>query len=164
MSPVEPFSGGGTARLRAVLVWLVFLAIVFAVAAVGAQFSPGPWYAALDKPPWTPPNGVFAPVWTALYVMVATAGALVWLRPPRDLALALWTLQLALNALWSFLFFGLERPGLAALDIAALLVAILATTAAFWRVSRLAAVLMLPYAAWVAFATALNVEIWRLNA
>lgn len=164
MSHPEPVGRDGRPWLRALLVWLAFLGIVLAVAALGAQFAPGAWYAALTKPGWTPPSGLFAPVWTALYVMIATAGALVWLRAPHaGPALGFWAAQLALNGLWSWLFFGLERPGLAALDIVALLAAIIATVVACWRVTRAAALLLLPYAAWVAYATALNLAIWRLN-
>jgi tryptophan-rich sensory protein len=144
---------------------LVFFAITFAIAAVGALFTPGPWYEALAKPAWTPPGWVFAPVWTALYAMIAVAGWLIWSARARiDSALLLWGVQLALNGIWSWLFFGLENPGLAAVDIVVLLLAIVATIRAFAPVSRPAAALLLPYALWVGFATALNIAIWRLNA
>ena len=144
---------------------LVFLAVTFAVAAIGAQFMPGPWYTALAKPAWTPPGWLFGPVWTVLYVMIAISAWLVWQRQPRvSPALALWVAQLALNGIWSWLFFGLERPGLAAIDIVVLLAAIIATALAFARESRPAALLLVPYALWVSFATALNLAIWRLNA
>jgi tryptophan-rich sensory protein len=142
----------------------VFLVLTFAVAAVGAQFMPGPWYAALAKPAWTPPGWLFGPVWTVLYVMIAISAWLIWLKQPRiSPALALWAAQLALNGVWSWLFFGLERPGLAAIDIVALLIAIGATALAFAPVSRVAALMLVPYALWVSFATALNLSIWRLN-
>lgn len=144
---------------------IVFLALTFAVASFGAQFAPGAWYRALAKPAWTPPTWVFAPVWTVLYVLIAVAAWLVWLQRRRlDLPLVLWLGQLALNGAWSWLFFGLERPGLAALDIVALLAAILVTMMAFARVSRPAALLLVPYALWVGYAAALNLAIWRLNA
>ncbi|NIW24452.1 MAG: hypothetical protein GWN29_07735 [Gammaproteobacteria bacterium] len=150
---------------REILRLLVFLAITFGVAAFGAQFMPGPWYAALAKPAWTPPNWVFGPVWTVLYVMIAVSGWLVWRAQPRfGLALGLWSAQLGLNAIWSWLFFGLERPGLAAIDILVLLGTILATAYVFARISKTAALLLLPYALWVGFATALNIAIWMLNA
>jgi benzodiazapine receptor len=143
----------------------VFLVITFAVAAIGAQFMPGPWYAALAKPAWTPPGWLFGPVWTVLYVMIAISAWLVWQRQRRvSPALALWGAQLVLNGIWSWLFFGLERPGLAAIDIVVLLAMIIATALAFARVSRPAALLLVPYAIWVSFATALNLAIWRLNA
>jgi len=143
----------------------VFLVITFAVAAIGAQFMPGPWYAALAKPAWTPPGWLFGPVWTVLYVMIAISAWLVWQRQRRvSPALALWGAQLVLNGIWSWLFFGLERPGLAVIDIVVLLAMIIATALAFARVSRPAALLLVPYAIWVSFATALNLAIWRLNA
>jgi benzodiazapine receptor len=141
-----------------------FLLLTFAVASSGALFMPGPWYAALEKPAWTPPNGLFGPVWTVLYAMIAVAGWLVWQRESRiGTPLVLWAAQLVLNGMWSWLFFGLERPGLAALDIVVMLVLIAATVLAFARVSRVAALLLVPYLAWVSFATALNIAIWRLN-
>jgi len=147
------------------LMLLIFLALAFAAATLGAQFLPGPWYAALAKPAWTPPNWIFAPVWTVLYIMIAVAAWLVWRRRPRmSLALALWLVQLGLNAVWSWLFFGLERADYAAVDIAALLAAIIATTVAFARVSRAAALLFVPYLFCVTYAAALNLAIWRLNA
>lgn len=96
--------------------------------------------------------------------MIAVSAWLVWLKRPRlGLALGLWVAQLALNGSWSWLFFGLERPGLAALDIVVLLGTIIATALVFARVSRAAALMLVPYALWVGFATALNLAIWRLN-
>ncbi len=151
--------------MKRLLPGAVFLVLTFAVASFGALFLPGPWYAALAKPTWTPPNWLFGPVWTVLYVMIAMAGWLVWQQRARiDTPLLLWGTQLVLNGVWSWLFFGLERPGLAFLDIVALLVAIAATAGVFARISRAAALLLAPYFAWVAFATALNFAIWRLNA
>ena len=125
---------------------------------------PGPWYAELAKPTWTPPGWIFGPVWTVLYVLIALSASLVWRAQPRfGLPLVLWSAQLGLNTIWSWLFFGLERPGLAAIDIVVLLGTIIATAYAFVRVSRTAALLLLPYALWVGFASALNIAIWRLN-
>ena len=158
-SQQHPSSGREIMRL------LVFLVVTFGAAAFGAQFMPGPWYAELVKPAWTPPNWIFGPVWTALYVMIALSAWLVWRAEPRfGLPLGLWFAQLGLNTIWSWLFFGLERPGLAAIDIVVLLATIVATAYVFARVSRTAALLLLPYALWVGFASALNVAIWRLNA
>ncbi len=133
---------------------------------VGSRFLPGPWYEALAKPSWTPPNAVFGPVWTVLYVLMGVAAWLVWQRvgfsgAPR--ALGLFGVQLVLNALWSYLFFGLQRPGIACLDITLLWLAILATAIAFWQVRPMAGVLLVPYLCWVGFASALNFELWRLN-
>ena len=150
--------------MKQLLPGVVFLLLTFAVASFGALFLPGPWYAAHAKPAWTPPSWLFGPVWTVLYVMIAMAAWLVWRERQRvDSPLLLWGAQLALNGVWSWLFFGLERPGLAALDIVVLLVTITITVIAFARVSRVAALLLAPYLAWVAFATALNIAIWHLN-
>jgi tryptophan-rich sensory protein len=141
----------------------------FAAAAIGSLFTtpaiPG-WYAGVAKPSWTPPGWLFGPVWSLLYLMMGVAAWLVWRRAgfaAAALPLALFGVQLALNALWSILFFGLQRPGLALVEIAALWAAILATTIAFFRRSAPAGFLMLPYLAWVAFAAALNASIWHLN-
>ena len=145
--------------------FFVFLAMVTITAVVGTQFGPSPWYVALQKPAWTPPEWLFAPVWIALYLAIAVAGWSVW----RSKAIAivkpilLWALQLILNGLWSWLFFGLHRPGLALFDILALLATISCFIASAHRISRIAAWLFLPYALWVGFATALNFAIWRLN-
>ena len=126
----------------------------------------GPWYDGLRKPPWTPPNRVFGPVWTALYASMAVAAWLVWRRRGTHGSPSLWgssALQLALNLAWTGLFFALRRPGLAFGEIVLLWAAILATLLAFGRVSRWAALLMAPYLAWVSYAAALNFAIWRLN-
>jgi translocator protein len=148
----------------------VFLALCFAAAAIGGAVT-GPqidgWYAALHKPGWNPPNGVFGPVWTVLYACMAVAAWLVWrqdgLRPAK-FPLTLFGVQLALNVLWSCVFFGLQLPGLAFAELIVLWSAIAATTAAFWRRSAVAGILLLPYLAWVAFAGVLNFAVWRLNA
>ena len=130
----------------------------------GAQFVPGAWYEALQKPPLNPPNWIFAPVWSALYLAVAVAGWLVWRSGPTSrLPLALWGSQLALNAAWSWLFFGLERPGLALINILILLAVLLATLISFHRIHPWAGRLFVPYAAWVMFATYLNAGLWYLN-
>ena len=147
--------------------WAPYAAIAGAVvltAFAGSQFGPGDWYRALEKPSWTPPNWIFPVAWTTLYAMIAAAGCLLWrtggLRSP---AFRMWIGQLVLNAAWSGIFFGLQRPGWALADIGLLLAAIAATIALAWRRSRAAAWLLAPYLAWVAFATALNVAIWQLN-
>lgn len=145
----------------------LWLALVGLVAALGAGFGPDAWYAALVKPAWTPPPGVFAPAWTALYLMMAIAAWQVWRAPgpvpQRRRALRLMGVQLALNAAWSPLFFGAHAPGLAFLDIAALCFVVALTIMAFARVRASAATLMLPYLAWIAFAAALNAAIWLAN-
>ncbi len=158
---------------RATRPWLGligFVAASFAAAAIGSAATypnVDTWYAALAKPSFTPPDWVFGPVWTVLFLMMALAGWLVWrghgLERAR-LALGLFAVQLALNALWSILFFGLRSPGLAMIEIAALWGAILATILAFRARSVPAAWLLVPYFAWVSFAAVLNFNIWRLNA
>ena len=129
--------------------------------------SVGTWYVTLEKPSWTPPDGLFGPVWTALYIMMGIAAWLVWRRADEgraSLPLLLFALQLLLNAGWSLLFFGFRSPGLALADIALLWLAIAATLWAFARVRGWAALLLAPYLAWVSFAAALNLAIWRMNA
>lgn len=127
---------------------------------------PDAWYAALAKPAWNPPNWVFGPVWTTLYVLMGTAAWLVWRQggfAAQRTALLLFMAQLVLNALWTPLFFGLHSPGLALAEIIVLLVAVSATIHSFRRVSPLAAALLVPYLAWGCFATALTFTLWRMN-
>lgn len=137
------------------------------IGGVATASSVTTWYAGLNKPAFNPPNAVFAPVWTTLYVLMALAAWRVWRAPGPDrerrTALAVYGLQLVLNLAWSLIFFGLRAPGIALAEVAALLVAVIACAACFWRVDRIAGLMLLPYAAWVAFASALNFEIWRLN-
>lgn len=155
-----------TGTTRSALALAGWLALTFAAAALGAVFLPGEWYAALKKPPWNPPNWIFGPVWTALYILMAVA---VWLVGRRGgfagqrKALTLFLGQLLLNALWSPLCFGAKNLGFALMDIVLLWLAITATLHAFWKVHRLASALLLPYLAWVTFAGALNFTLWRLN-
>jgi tryptophan-rich sensory protein len=133
---------------------------------VASRWRPGEWHAALAKPAWNPPNGVFAPVWIALYALMGIAAWLVWRSPEgrgRRMALGLFLVQLALNGAWSWIFFGRHAIGAALAEIALLWLAILATGLAFGRVSKAAAWLLAPYLAWVTFATALTFAIWRLN-
>ena len=148
---------------------LAFIALCLAVAAAGGAVtasSVGTWYAGLAKPSFNPPDWVFGPVWTALYLMMAVAGWRVWrrrgvsgVRP----ALGVWTLQLVLNLCWSLVFFGARLIGAALVEIAVLFAAIVATALLFWRIDRVAGALLVPYAAWVAFAALLNAALWRLN-
>jgi tryptophan-rich sensory protein len=124
------------------------------------------WYRTLAKPSFTPPAWVFGPVWTALYLTMAIAVWQVWLRrgfAGAPGAMAAFAVQLLLNALWSLLFFGLRRPDLALADIALLWLALVATVLTFSRVSAPAGALLLPYLAWVSFASVLNFAIWQLN-
>ena len=151
---------------RGTLGFIVILALCLAVSAVGGAVtatSVGSWYALLAKPAFNPPNWIFAPVWTALYFMMAIAAWRIWRRGGARWALSLFALQLALNLAWSIVFFGLRAPGAALAEILVLLLAILATTVVFWRSDRVAGMLFVPYAAWVAFAAVLNAAIWQLN-
>jgi benzodiazapine receptor len=146
------------------------VALCFAAAGLGSLFTRPAiegWYASLPKPSWTPPNWVFGPVWSALYLSMAIAAWLVWRRggfPGAKLPLALFAAQLALNVAWTVVFFGLRTPGAAFAEIVFLWLFILATAIAFWPISRVAAWLMLPYLLWVTYAAGLNFSIWRLNA
>jgi len=144
---------------------LIAAVLVFATAFTGSRYRPGDWYAGLAKPSWTPPGWVFAPVWTLLYIAIAVAGWLAWRASRRiDPALCFWLAQLVFNAGWSWLFFGRHRPGAAVIDIVLLLACIVGFIVAVRPVSAAAAILFVPYGAWVAFASLLNVAIWRLNA
>ncbi len=142
-----------------------WFALVAAIAATAAQFSPGHWYASLQKPAGTPPGWVFGPVWSVLYIMMAVAVWLVWKRPgqPPLLPIGIFILQLMANAAWSWLFFGLQRPGLAFMDIAVLWILIVACLLAFRPHSKVAAWLMAPYLVWVTYAAYLNGALWILN-
>lgn len=145
---------------------LGWLAVAFAAAAVGAVASvdAAAFYAQLSKPSWAPPAGVFGPVWTVLYLLMGVSAWLVWrVPPPSRRALALFAAQLAANALWSWLFFAWHRGALAAVEVLLLLALIVATARAFWPASRLAAVLLAPYLAWVSFASVLTWSVWQSN-
>ncbi|MFN2370314.1 MAG: TspO/MBR family protein [Candidatus Krumholzibacteriia bacterium] len=133
----------------------------------GSRFTPGPWYATLAKPAWTPPDAVFPVVWTALYLLMGYAAFRVWYRhglAGARIALGLWFMQLVLNFAWSWLFFGRHALGAAFVELTLLWGLILATLLAFRQRDPLAAMLLLPYLAWVGYAWALNFTIWRLNA
>lgn len=145
---------------------LGWLLAAFAAAAVGAVASVDApsFYAQLTKPSWAPPAWLFGPVWSALYALMGVAAWLVWRSPgPRGVALGLFGAQLAANALWSWLFFAWHRGALAAVEVVVLLALIVATIVAFWRSSRLAALLLLPYLLWVSFASVLTWSVWRAN-
>jgi tryptophan-rich sensory protein len=154
---------------RNALVLLLLLAACLGAGQLGAMVTRpqlDTWYAALDKPAWTPPDLAFPIVWTILYVAMAVAAWLMWLRSRPGQArwpFVLFFAQLALNFLWSALFFGMRSPGWALVEIAALIAALGATIVSFGRLSRPAAWLLVPYLLWVGFAAALNFSIWRLN-
>ena len=148
---------------------VVAIVICFAAAGLGG-FVTAPnipnWYADLAKPKWNPPDWIFGPVWSCLYLMMAVSVWLVWRQGGFALAklpLALFAVQLGLNSLWSILFFGLHSPGLAAIEIILLWIAILATLITFWKRSKWAGGLLVPYLAWVSFAAVLNLAIWQMN-
>jgi tryptophan-rich sensory protein len=149
----------------------IFGGAVAGTALLGGLFNPGrgarrEWYGELDKPSFNPPDFVFGPVWTALYILIAVSGYRVWASDggaARVRALGLWGVQMILNAGWSPLFFGAKKPALALGDIVLMLAAIAAYAVAARKVDKPAAWLMAPYLAWVAFATVLNAEIVRLN-
>lgn len=143
-----------------------FVAANFAAASMGAIFRPGEWYEGLIKPSWRPPNRLFAPVWTILYLTIAFAGWLVWRKAGlagAALPLTVYLVQLVLNAAWTPIFFGLHRPGAAFIEIVLLWASIGATIILFHPIDALAAWLMAPYFAWVSFAAALNFAIWHLQ-
>ena len=154
---------------RAQTVGLVaWLAVAFAAAAVGAVASidAASFYTQLVRPAWAPPASVFGPVWTVLYLLMGIAAWLVWREQgARGLALALglFFAQLGANALWSWLFFAWRNGALAFAEVLVLLALVVATVAAFWRIRRLAGALLVPYAAWVCFASALTFAVWQGN-
>jgi len=144
----------------------LILFVVLTVAAgnlVGYSSIPGPWYQDLQKPPFNPPSWIFGPVWTALYVLIGIAGARAFIRERGNWLPKIWFLQMALNFVWSPIFFTLHRPDLALAVLVAMLLAILTFIAMAWSRDRPSALLFLPYAAWVSFAGLLNGAIWWLN-
>ena len=160
----------GLASWVALLAWIALAATAGALGAIASRDA-GVFYGALAKPSWAPPGWLFGPVWSALYVLMGVAAWLVWRAAPATAAdrairrrgLALFVGQLALNALWTWLFFAWRQGTLAFGEILILWVLILATVVGFWRARRLAGVLMLPYLAWVSFAAALTYAVWQRN-
>lgn len=156
-------------RTREVSALTAFVVLCLAVGAIGGAVTNTTvksWYQTLRKPYFNPPDWVFAPVWTALYIAMAVAAWRVWRRHGlrgAPFAMTLFALQLALNLCWSILFFDFRQIGLALVEIGLLLAGILATALAFWVKDRFAACLLVPYAAWVSFATLLNAALWWLN-
>jgi tryptophan-rich sensory protein len=179
---IKVADGAVLTRARDYAALAAFIAINVAISALGGwatAASVGTWYQALAKPAFNPPDWIFAPVWSALYLMIAIAGWRVWRRgaaqgsgpapdgrgaaPEARLALTVYAVQLTLNLSWSFVFFGARLIGPALAVIVALLAAILANAFLFWRIDRAAGALLVPYAAWVSFAALLNAALWRLN-
>ena len=148
--------GGGAAALL----------LTFGTAFVGSRFPVDQWYSQIAKPTWNPPNWLFAPVWTLLYLSMAAAAWLVWKEHGLVVAaipLGLFVMQLLLNAAWSWIFFGRHQIGLAAIEIMILWAAILAVIVTFWPLAPVAGALLIPYLLWVSFAAVLNLAILRLN-
>lgn len=150
--------------------WLVlagFILLCLAVGSIGGfatQHSIDTWYVNLNKPSWNPPNWVFAPVWTLLYIMMGTAAWLVWRTKDRiGPAMLLFFAQLGFNLLWSLVFFGLRSPGWALVEVVFLVGSVALTMLAFFGRQATAGWLFVPYLAWVSFAAILNLAIWWLN-
>ncbi|MBO6900069.1 MAG: tryptophan-rich sensory protein [Rhizobiaceae bacterium] len=142
---------------------LFIVCVVLGGTLIGIVTIPGEWYQNLAKPSFNPPNWIFGPVWTALYILIAIAGWRVWRLNPVGAPVALWSMQLALNFAWSPIFFAAQLPRAALIVVVSLLVVIMGFVAAAWREDRVAALLFLPYLAWVAYAVALNAAIVWLN-
>lgn len=141
----------------------VFLGLNLLAASSGALFRPGAWYRSLAKPGWCPPDWLFGPAWTVLYLAIAIAGWLVWQRAGLGWAIVIYLVSLGFNAGWSAIFFGLRRMDWAFVWILAFWASILAMIVAFWPISASAALLLVPYLVWVGFASVLNWTIWQMN-
>lgn len=144
------------------LVFFIVL-VVGGVIIIGTMTAPGDWYAGLVKPPFNPPNWIFAPVWTILYIFIAVTGWRIWKHSPNDMTMKLWGAQLALNFSWSPLFFSAHRMDIALGVIILLFITIIAFIVTSWPKDRMTAFLLMPYAAWVAFASLLNGSLLFLN-
>jgi tryptophan-rich sensory protein len=165
MRPAQ-FAASLRSRRSQVLGLLAWLAVVFAAAGLGAiaSIEARSFYGELNRPSWSPPAAVFGPVWSALYALMGIAVWLVWRRSgDTQRALRLFVGQLAANALWSWLFFAWHHGALAFIDALLLLVLIAATIVSFWRLDRVAAVLLVPYIFWVGFASVLTWAVWHGN-
>jgi tryptophan-rich sensory protein len=141
----------------------IFLAACFAAGSTGALFEPGEWYKRLSKPTWTPPNWAFPVAWSTLYLCIAAAAARVAPLEGSQYAMAFFALQIALNTLWTPVFFGLKRMGAGMAVLVALWIAVAATLGTFWTLDWIAGLLFVPYLLWVTIAGALNYSVWRLN-
>lgn len=150
--------------MRKVKVYAIFIALTFAVGWTSAAlFPPDEWYRTLNKPPFNPPDWVFPIAWSIIYVMVGLAGGRAWVAGLMGVPLLFWITQLGLNGFWSYLFFGLNSPGAALIEVFFFLATIIGFIWSTWKFERTAALLFLPYLAWVSFATVLNAAIWWLN-
>ena len=143
--------------------FFIFLCACGAAATTGSMFQPGAWYDGLEKPNWTPPKWLFPVAWTTLYLLMSGAGARVIGDPAAGTALAFWALQIALNTLWTPVFFGLRNMRAGMVIIVFLWIAVAATMIAMLRVDILAGLMFVPYLAWVSVASALNYSVWKRN-
>jgi tryptophan-rich sensory protein len=153
-------------KMRAVELGVLFLFLTLVLGGgliIGIVIAPGEWYAALSKPPFSPPNWIFAPVWTTLYFIIAIAGWRIWRQSRNNAPMNLWWAQLVLNFAWSPIFFSAHRVDVALGVIVLLLITIVGFIIMTWRQDKIASLLFTPYAAWVAFASVLNGAIWLLN-
>jgi len=163
--PTESAARSGATRIFGLAGWLLVVAVTAALGA-WASSDAATFYRSLDLPSWAPPAQVFGPVWTALYVAMAVAAWLVWSARGWNgawFALSIFCAQLVANALWSWLFFGWRQGAPSVADIAVLWVLVVVTVIAFFRVRRVAGVLMMPYLAWVTFAAFLDIAVWQRN-
>jgi len=157
-------SSGAYQRHRSTWLLVLFLTVVIGIGLlIGTLTAPGAWYEALNKPPFNPPDWIFAPVWTVLYVLIAVAGWRTFLRAPGSRVMYIWYAQMALNWLWSPLFFGLHLLWTAFAVILALLYLVLNFIGGNWRADRPAALMFVPYAVWVGFAALLNLSLAVIN-
>jgi benzodiazapine receptor len=145
------------------LLFCIFFAACMGAGATGGLFSPDAWYRNLNKPSWTPPDWVFPVTWIVLYVCMAVAGARVAMMEGNGVAMAFWSMQIAFNALWTPVFFGLKKIRTAMGIIVVLWAAVFCTMVALWSVDTVAGLLFVPYLIWVTIASALNASVWRLN-
>lgn len=154
---------------KSILPLLISILIVFSFGFIGSFFttpSIATWYAFINKPSFSPPNWLFAPAWTLLYILMAIAAFLIWQKrdnPKTKQALIFYGIQLVLNAFWSIIFFGMHNPGLALLEIIILWLFILIILIKFYKINKTAGLLFIPYLLWVSFASILNYAIWILN-
>ena len=146
-----------------VVIFLIFLAACFSAGTTGAVFPPGHWYEGLQKPSWTPPNWLFPVAWTTLYILMSFAGARVAGQEGSEFAMAFWAWQIALNALWTPIFFGLRRLKQAVPIMALLWIAVAGCMVTHWAIDVWAGLAFVPYLLWVTVAGALNISVARLN-
>ncbi|TPP09564.1 TspO/MBR family protein [Rhizobium glycinendophyticum] len=150
--------------MRTILTYAIFIFVVVSAGLLSGLLNmPGDWYQTLEKPFFNPPAWLFGPVWTTLYVLIGIAGARIWMRAPKSAAMQLWFAQFVANMLWSPAFFGLENPELGLVVIAAMLITIIGFMVKARPIDRVSTMLFVPYLAWVAFASVLNLSIAWLN-